>query len=67
VPGHPVVVARAEWSALARLTGDAGGRLVWESSDRVARVDVDAPALADVDTWDQYRALLRGVRGRGRA
>jgi molybdenum cofactor cytidylyltransferase len=57
-PGHPVVVARAEWAALEGLAGDAGGRLLWDSSDRVARFDVDAPAPRDVDTWEDYRAVV---------
>jgi molybdenum cofactor cytidylyltransferase len=58
VPGHPVVVARSEWDALGAVTGDAGGRGLWDSSGRVARLEVDAPPLLDVDTWEQYQSLL---------
>jgi molybdenum cofactor cytidylyltransferase len=63
VPGHPVVVDRSEWPALADLAGDAGGRQLWSSPGDVARLDVSGPPPADVDTWEQYEALR--VRGSG--
>jgi molybdenum cofactor cytidylyltransferase len=60
VPGHPVVVARSEWAALAAVRGDAGGRRLWDSSPRVARLEVDGAPPADVDTWEQYQTLVGG-------
>ena len=58
VPGHPVIVARSEFAALRRLSGDAGGRSLWGAEERVARLELDRPPPRDVDTWDDYRALV---------
>lgn len=56
--GHPFVLSRATFPALAALHGDRG---VWKLVDRlgsaVARVRVDGPVPRDVDTEQDYRAL----------
>jgi len=66
VPGHPVIVARSEYAALRRLSGDAGGRSLWGADERVARLELDDPTPRDVDTWDDYRALVADVAAEGR-
>jgi molybdenum cofactor cytidylyltransferase len=57
IPGHPVVVGRSEWPALADLAGDAGGRQLWSSPEEVSRLELPGPPPADVDTWEQYETL----------
>ncbi|WP_431971974.1 nucleotidyltransferase family protein [Nocardia sp. bgisy134] len=56
--GHPFWLNRSTFGELARLHGD---KAVWKliESGRVAvsRLDVDAPAPLDVDTWDDYERL----------
>lgn len=56
VPGHPVVVGRSEWERW-RLTGDEGARSLLEGPD-VRELPLDGVMFADVDTWDDYQALL---------
>jgi molybdenum cofactor cytidylyltransferase len=57
--GHPFVLSRATFPALAVLRGDRG---VWKLVDRlgaaVARVRVPGPVPHDVDSEEDYRALL---------
>ena len=57
--GHPFVLSRATFAALGALQGDRG---VWKLVDRlgaaVARVRVPGSVPRDVDTEDDYRALL---------
>jgi molybdenum cofactor cytidylyltransferase len=57
--GHPLAFGRSMLHELAALHGDKG---VWKLLDRHARdvadVPVDAPIPLDVDTWDDYRAVL---------
>jgi molybdenum cofactor cytidylyltransferase len=62
VPGHPVVVARSEFAAIARVRGDRGARSVWSASPELVHEEAmgDAP-LEDVDTWESYERLLRGA------
>jgi molybdenum cofactor cytidylyltransferase len=57
-PGHPVVVARSEWARLGALSGDVGGRALWDDSERVHVLNVEAEPPADVDTWEQWTRLL---------
>ena len=57
VPGHPVVAARSEWERW-KLGGDEGARALFEGS--VRELPLDDVTFADVDTWDDYRALLEG-------
>jgi molybdenum cofactor cytidylyltransferase len=57
--GHPLAFARAMFAELRQLHGDKG---VWKLLDRhdvdVADVPVAGPIPRDVDTVDDYRALL---------
>jgi len=59
--GHPLAFARGAFGELATLHGDKG---VWKLLDRHADkvVDVPVPGLIplDVDTLEDYRALLAG-------
>jgi len=57
--GHPLAFARPLFAELASLHGDRG---VWKLLDRhsakVADVPIAAPIPPDVDTWENYEALL---------
>jgi molybdenum cofactor cytidylyltransferase len=57
--GHPLAFSRTMFSELAALHGDRG---VWKLLDRhvdvVVDVPVDGPAPLDVDTWEDYEAVL---------
>ncbi|HEX4108437.1 MAG TPA: nucleotidyltransferase family protein [Solirubrobacteraceae bacterium] len=57
--GHPFAFARSTFAQLADLHGDKG---VWKLMDRygtaVADVPVPGPAPLDVDTWEDYEAVL---------
>lgn len=57
--GHPFAFSRAVFPDLARLHGDKG---VWKLMDRAGAdvADVRVPGLIplDVDTWEDYQALL---------
>jgi molybdenum cofactor cytidylyltransferase len=57
--GHPLAFARETFPELATLHGD---KAVWKLLDRRAAEVVDVPVPGrvprDVDTWDDYRALL---------
>jgi molybdenum cofactor cytidylyltransferase len=57
--GHPLAFARPLFAELASLHGDRG---VWKLLDRhsakVADVPIAAPIPPDVDTWEDYEALL---------
>jgi molybdenum cofactor cytidylyltransferase len=59
---HPVLFARSLFPELRDLRGDVGAREVvrrhWAEAVRVA-----APALADVDTEEDYRSLIEGAAG----
>lgn len=55
-PGHPVLLARALFPAIAALRGDAGARELLEHL-RAKAVDCGAGALHDVDVPDQLMAL----------
>jgi molybdenum cofactor cytidylyltransferase len=58
--GHPFVFAAAAFPALRALHGDkAVWKLVDSEPDRVGRAHIARPLPQDVDTWDDYRALLR--------
>ncbi len=56
-PVHPVLFSRALFPELLALRGDVGGRSVvtrhWE-----AAVTIEVPALPDIDTETDYRALI---------
>jgi molybdenum cofactor cytidylyltransferase len=58
--GHPLAFSRAVFGDLAALHGDKG---VWKLLDRRAGDVVDVPVPGrvplDVDTWEDYQAVLR--------
>jgi molybdenum cofactor cytidylyltransferase len=57
--GHPLAFARSVFAELAALHGDKG---VWKLLDRhtaeVRDVPVSGPIPRDVDTWEDYEAVL---------
>jgi molybdenum cofactor cytidylyltransferase len=55
--GHPLAFARSTFGDLAALHGDKG---VWRLMDRSEVVEVAVPGAVprDVDTWDDYEAVL---------
>ncbi len=57
--GHPLLFGRSMFAALADLHGD---KAVWKLLDRraedVVDVPVDGPIPLDVDTWEDYQAVL---------
>src|SRR5438270_4527110 len=57
--GHPLAFGRAAFAELAELHGDKG---VWKLLDRhddeVVEVRVEGPIPRDVDTWEDYEAVL---------
>jgi molybdenum cofactor cytidylyltransferase len=61
--GHPLAFARSTFGDLAALHGGKG---VWKLLDRhaseVVDVPVPAPIPRDVDTWEDYEALLAAQR-----
>jgi molybdenum cofactor cytidylyltransferase len=67
--GHPLAFARSTFGELEALHGDKG---VWKLLDRRAAEVVDVPVNGgiplDVDTWEDYEAVLAEVEAvRGRA
>lgn len=57
--GHPIAFGRAVFGALADLHGDKGvWRLLDERADEVAEVPVAGRIPRDVDTAEDYRAVL---------
>lgn len=58
-PGHPLAFGRSLFGALGDLHGDKGvWRLMDRQGDAVARVPVPGPIPLDVDTEEDYRAVL---------
>ena len=57
--GHPLAFGRSTFADLASLHGD---KAVWKLMDRagaaVVDVAVDGPIPRDVDTWEDYEAVL---------
>ena len=57
--GHPLAFTRSIFGELAALHGDKG---VWKLLDRrggeVADVPIPGPVPRDVDTWDDYEAVV---------
>ncbi len=57
--GHPLAFARSTFGALAELHGDKG---VWKLLNRWAQEVVDVPVAGpiprDIDTWEDYEAVL---------
>ena len=61
--GHPLAFARSMFVELAALHGDKG---VWKLLDRragdVVVVPISGPIPRDVDTWDDYDAVMAQAR-----
>ena len=58
-PGHPIAFARGMFGALADLHGDKGvWRLLDQRAGEVAQVPVAGPIPLDVDTAEDYQAVL---------
>ena len=57
--GHPIAFSRSMFGQLAALHGDKG---VWKLMDRlgddVAEVRTPGPIPLDVDTWEDYQAVV---------
>jgi len=61
-PGHPVILSRSLWPALRELRGDEGARAVLAAyPDRVEEVRIISPALADIDTPEDYARASDGA------
>ena len=61
--GHPLVFARALFDQLAGLQGDkAAWKIVDARRAEIRTVAVDRPHPRDVNTWEEYEALLRGPK-----
>jgi molybdenum cofactor cytidylyltransferase len=57
--GHPIAFARSQFPALADLHGDKGvWRLLDQRSSEVAEVPIAGPIPRDVDTPEDYQAVL---------
>ena len=57
--GHPIAFAHGTFGALADLHGDKGvWRLLDRRADEVARVPIAGPVPLDVDTPEDYEAVL---------
>ena len=57
--GHPIAFSRAMFAALANLHGDKGvWRLLDQGGDDVVEVPIAGPIPLDVDTEEDYRAVL---------
>jgi molybdenum cofactor cytidylyltransferase len=57
--GHPLAFGRAVFDDLASLHGDKGvWKLLDRRADEVAEVAVPGQVPPDVDTWNDYQALL---------
>ena len=60
--GHPMVFARSLFDALEALQGDkAAWKLVDAHPDWTRPIIIDRPYPFDVNTWEEYEALLRHV------
>jgi CTP:molybdopterin cytidylyltransferase MocA len=57
-PGHPAIFPREFWPALARVTGDEGGRsVIQQNKDRVRVVPLPGPmSILDLDTPEDWAA-----------
>jgi molybdenum cofactor cytidylyltransferase len=58
--GHPLAFSRELFGELGALHGDKGvWKLLDRHADQAVDVPVDGPIPRDVDTWEDYEALLR--------
>jgi molybdenum cofactor cytidylyltransferase len=60
-PGNPLLLGRALFAELCKLSGDVGAREVLRADAARVRAieETSFPTPRDVDTWDDYAALLR--------
>lgn len=59
--GHPLAFGSSTFDQLATLHGDKGvWKLLDRAGDQVVDVGVSGTIPRDVDTWEDYEALLRG-------
>ncbi|HEV3054787.1 MAG TPA: nucleotidyltransferase family protein, partial [Solirubrobacteraceae bacterium] len=59
--GHPLAFARSTFDELANLHGDKGvWKLLDQRASEVVDVRVPGPIPRDIDTWDDYRAVVAG-------
>ena len=62
--GHPLAFARGTFPELAQMHGD---KAVWKLLDQhgadVVDVPIDGPIPRDVDTWEDYEAVLAETAG----
>ena len=62
--GHPLAFARSTFDQLAALHGDKGvWKLLDRAGDEVVHVPVGGPIPRDVDTWEDYEAVVAGADG----
>jgi len=62
--GHPLAFARSTFDQLAALHGDKGvWKLLDRAGDQVVDVPVPGPIPRDVDTWEDYEAVVRDTTG----
>ncbi len=62
--GHPLAFARSMFEPLSGLHGDKGvWKLLDRHADQVVDVPIDGPVPRDVDTWEDYRAVLLQAAG----
>ncbi|MBA2273102.1 MAG: nucleotidyltransferase family protein [Actinobacteria bacterium] len=66
-PGHPVIVDRALWSAWRTVAGDNGWRDLVASAPQRLDVDLGMPPPGDIDTPEQFEALLSAGPPRDRS
>jgi molybdenum cofactor cytidylyltransferase len=63
--GHPLAFTRRVFDELSQLHGDKG---VWKLTDRYGDAVVDVPVAGaiplDIDTWEDYEAVLAIAEGR---
>ncbi|MGA8247660.1 MAG: nucleotidyltransferase family protein [Nocardioides sp.] len=57
-PGHPLWFDRSMFETLRGLHGDKAVWKLVDAGDDVVHVPVPGPLPLDIDTWDDYRALL---------
>jgi molybdenum cofactor cytidylyltransferase len=61
--GHPIAFARGTFDALAELHGDKGvWRLLDQRAGEVREVAIAGPVPLDVDTEEDYAAVLASAR-----
>jgi molybdenum cofactor cytidylyltransferase len=60
--GHPLLFARSMFGELAALHGDKGvWKLLERHGDEVVDVPIEGPIPRDIDTWDDYQAVVHSA------